>query len=198
MKNLTLTLAIAICSSLLFSSCSKLGSLTITKRHYRSGFYVDMSGSKKAPEHQSYATAKIKKPAVIASVPEVRQEPMIIKELNFKNPVAQNRKAEIVKKASTTVTEYVYASTMDEKDFIVEMQQAEFENYISSLPDIDIQTSDNAETVPYWLMIVFCIILPPLAVGLKFGIVDKFWISILLTLLFWIPGVIYALILIVE
>ncbi|MEO5572391.1 MAG: YqaE/Pmp3 family membrane protein [Bacteroidia bacterium] len=40
---------------------------------------------------------------------------------------------------------------------------------------------------------VLCILLPPLAVGLKYGIVDKFWISLLLTLLFWIPGVIYAL-----
>ncbi len=40
--------------------------------------------------------------------------------------------------------------------------------------------------------------LPPLAVALKFGIGTEFWISILLTLLFWIPGVIYALILIID
>ncbi|HQW23460.1 MAG TPA: YqaE/Pmp3 family membrane protein [Bacteroidia bacterium] len=47
-------------------------------------------------------------------------------------------------------------------------------------------------------MILFAILLPPLAVGLKFGIGTEFWISVLLTLLFWIPGVIYALILILD
>lgn len=44
------------------------------------------------------------------------------------------------------------------------------------------------------LLIILAIILPPLAVYLHQGEVNsKFWISLLLTLLFWIPGVIYAL-----
>ena len=52
----------------------------------------------------------------------------------------------------------------------------------------------KAETA-MWLLIVLCILLPPLAVYLHQGEVNsKFWISILLTILFWIPGVIYALI----
>jgi len=46
-----------------------------------------------------------------------------------------------------------------------------------------------------WLLIILCILLPPLAVYLHQGEINsKFWISIVLTLLFWIPGVIYALI----
>jgi len=53
---------------------------------------------------------------------------------------------------------------------------------------------DKAETA-FWLLIVLCILLPPLAVYLHEGEINsKFWISILLTLLFWLPGVIYALI----
>lgn len=52
----------------------------------------------------------------------------------------------------------------------------------------------SAETA-MWLLIVLCILLPPLAVYLHQGeINNKFWISVVLTLLFWIPGVIYALI----
>jgi uncharacterized membrane protein YqaE (UPF0057 family) len=44
------------------------------------------------------------------------------------------------------------------------------------------------------LLVVLAIILPPLAVYLHQGAINtKFWISLLLTLLFWIPGVIYAL-----
>lgn len=44
------------------------------------------------------------------------------------------------------------------------------------------------------LLVILAILLPPLAVYLHQGeINNKFWISLLLTLLFWIPGVIYAL-----
>lgn len=47
------------------------------------------------------------------------------------------------------------------------------------------------------LLVILAILLPPLAVYLHEGEINtRFWISILLTLLFWIPGVIYALIVI--
>jgi uncharacterized membrane protein YqaE (UPF0057 family) len=47
------------------------------------------------------------------------------------------------------------------------------------------------------LLVILAILLPPLAVYLHQGEINgKFWLSLLLTLLFWIPGVIYALILI--
>ena len=47
------------------------------------------------------------------------------------------------------------------------------------------------------LLVILAILLPPLAVYLHQGeINNKFWISLLLTLIFWLPGVIYALIVI--
>lgn len=47
------------------------------------------------------------------------------------------------------------------------------------------------------LLVILAILLPPLAVYLHQGeINNKFWISLLLSLLFWVPGVIYALIII--
>ncbi|HEX4875103.1 MAG TPA: YqaE/Pmp3 family membrane protein [Chitinophagaceae bacterium] len=47
------------------------------------------------------------------------------------------------------------------------------------------------------LLVILAILLPPLAVYLHQGeINNKFWISLLLTILFWVPGVIYALIVI--
>jgi uncharacterized membrane protein YqaE (UPF0057 family) len=47
------------------------------------------------------------------------------------------------------------------------------------------------------LLVILAILLPPLAVYLHQGEVNtKFWISLILTLLFWLPGVIYALIVI--
>lgn len=45
------------------------------------------------------------------------------------------------------------------------------------------------------LLAILAVLLPPLAVGLHEGELNgKFWLSVLLTLLFWLPGVIYALI----
>jgi uncharacterized membrane protein YqaE (UPF0057 family) len=47
------------------------------------------------------------------------------------------------------------------------------------------------------LLVILAILLPPLAVYLHEGeINNRFWISLLLTILFWLPGVIYALIII--
>ena len=44
------------------------------------------------------------------------------------------------------------------------------------------------------LYVILAILLPPLAVYLHQGEINtKFWISLILSLLFWIPGVIYAL-----
>ncbi|NCI46354.1 YqaE/Pmp3 family membrane protein [Sediminibacterium sp. WSJ-3] len=49
------------------------------------------------------------------------------------------------------------------------------------------------------LLVILAILLPPLAVALhEGGINGKFWLSLLLTLLFWIPGVIYALIVVLS
>ncbi len=55
----------------------------------------------------------------------------------------------------------------------------------------------NEPSTSTLLLVILAILLPPLAVYLHQGEINKkFWISLLLTLLFWIPGVIYALILI--
>ncbi|KAL5717166.1 Hydrophobic protein rci2a [Ranunculus cassubicifolius] len=43
------------------------------------------------------------------------------------------------------------------------------------------------------LEIILAIILPPLGVFLRFGCGSEFWICLLLTLLGYIPGIIYAL-----
>jgi uncharacterized membrane protein YqaE (UPF0057 family) len=49
------------------------------------------------------------------------------------------------------------------------------------------------------LMVIIAILLPPLAVYLHEGeINNKFWIDLLLTLIFWLPGVIYALVVILD
>ncbi|XP_023875325.1 hydrophobic protein RCI2B [Quercus suber] len=46
--------------------------------------------------------------------------------------------------------------------------------------------------------IILAIILPPLGVFLKFGCRVEFWICLLLTILGYIPGILYALYIITK
>jgi uncharacterized membrane protein YqaE (UPF0057 family) len=46
------------------------------------------------------------------------------------------------------------------------------------------------------LLVILAILIPPLAMALYDGISNRFWISLLLTLLFFVPGMIYTLVVI--
>lgn len=48
------------------------------------------------------------------------------------------------------------------------------------------------------IKILFAILLPPLGVFLQVGITGHFWLSIVLTLLGYIPGIIHALYVILK
>ena len=56
--------------------------------------------------------------------------------------------------------------------------------------------SGNAEEVDRALLIILAIFIPPLAMLLYDGVTARFWISLLLTLLFFLPGMIYTLVVI--
>ena len=43
------------------------------------------------------------------------------------------------------------------------------------------------------LLVIIAILIPPLAVGLKEGIGMSLIINIILTLIFWVPGLLHAL-----
>lgn len=43
------------------------------------------------------------------------------------------------------------------------------------------------------LLIIIAILLPPLAVGLKSGIGGAFILNLILTLIFWLPGILHAI-----
>ena len=60
------------------------------------------------------------------------------------------------------------------------------------------RSGDNVSTNQV-LLIVLAILLPPLAVYLHEGVINnKFWLDLILTLLFFVPGIIYALIVVLA
>jgi len=48
------------------------------------------------------------------------------------------------------------------------------------------------------LLAIVAVLLPPLAVALKVGLGAHFWINLVLTLLFWAPGMVHALLIVFE
>lgn len=48
------------------------------------------------------------------------------------------------------------------------------------------------------LEILLAILLPPLGVGVKYGINGTFWLNLLLTILGYVPGIIHALVVILR
>ena len=48
------------------------------------------------------------------------------------------------------------------------------------------------------IKIILAILLPPIAVFLDSGISKKFWINLILTLLFFFPGMIHALLVVFK
>ena len=53
--------------------------------------------------------------------------------------------------------------------------------------------STSSSGVSGILLLIATIILPPLGVALHQGLTSKFWISLVLTLLFFLPGLVYSL-----
>jgi uncharacterized membrane protein YqaE (UPF0057 family) len=52
--------------------------------------------------------------------------------------------------------------------------------------------------IPKIVLIILAFFIPPLAVGLKEGITAQFWINLILTLIFWLPGFIHALVVVLR
>ncbi|MGE9267963.1 MAG: YqaE/Pmp3 family membrane protein [Verrucomicrobiales bacterium] len=48
------------------------------------------------------------------------------------------------------------------------------------------------------LLVIIAVLLPPLAVGLKAGFGGSFLLNLVLTLIFWLPGLIHALLVVLK
>ena len=103
-----------------------------------------------------------------------------------------------------TKTSFQYHNDKIETNFLIEGSvEAWFED---KKGHIDIQTlsAGSIWTIPAGIkhriatledivLMILCVLLPPLAVFFSYDISNEFWIDLLLTLLFFLPGIIYAL-----
>lgn len=134
---------------------------------------------------EAEATEKAQAPVLQASV-----EPKTISMPAKLAPVAPAK----VETGATTnsITEAEAAELVKER--IANMTKAEKKELKKDLKEALMQRGSRTSIVE----IILAVLLPPLAVFLHDGIGTSFWISIILTLLFWIPGVIYALLVVTD
>ncbi|WP_241738893.1 YqaE/Pmp3 family membrane protein [Pontibacter beigongshangensis] len=107
--------------------------------------------------------------------------------------VAPISRASVAAEATETSLTEAEAMAMA-KERIASMTKAEKKALKKEFRDTMRQDSDVSTVVK----VIIAIFLPPLAVFLHDGIGSSFWINILLTLLFFVPGVIHALLVVTD
>lgn len=184
----------------LLSACSPDLHLDITKRRYRKGFHVDAGSLKRPGTSVSRSDARAEKmPIHVKDLTINRTEPTLTERHSTSslvapvNAVASSQKlVRISKKAEKAeALSAVSMKQLDKRDSRLSTKTKELRQVVKGF-------FNSKEDVPFWLLIVLCILLPPLAVFLKYGIGTEFWISLVLTFIFWLPGVIYALIVVTR
>ena len=184
-----------IAGAMMISSSVNAQGITIEKRHYKGGYYIDF-GKKKTESKANVASENKQNVAVIsvnsnASIPAVNAEPTEQMQLVTVTNVPVKRE-----KSKHAVVHNVVAAKAN-------VASAKTESKIEAIASEDSVTavtktenSSNSAGMPLLLLVIITILIPFLGVGLAKGVHTQFWIDLILTLLFYFPGLIYGLIVI--
>ena len=115
--------------------------------------------------------------------------------INFSNPSSDGNQGTVTEDSSVVaekaISEFKSLSKHDRKERMAEVKK-ELKQYKK-----DKRSGKGDASTNTLLLVILAILLPPLAVYLHEGEINsKFWIDLILTLIFFIPGIIYALIVI--
>lgn len=203
MKKLFNLSAIIIIASMLFTSCSKQTSLTLTKRLYRKGYYVNFgiaeNNKQNTIDTKAAPIAKLNpienSPILLANNTSVENlqklaekqnsEPVIVSE---NKPVKQTHISKLINKAKTF-----------NNNLINSANNVQLVKHNTASKNAQKGNSDKLHGGPEDILILlFCIFIPPIGVFLLRGLDTEFWLDLLLTILFFFPGMIYAIIVFLE
>lgn len=169
---------------LLLASCSS--SIEIAKRKHRGGYYVSLSQQNKHQQNNEVLkdSEKAKK-----------QEKISFSEKNKSLSItADELKAEkLTTKLKAVDNDQVNTAELKIDASKIKKHKKQLKNKLKELKKAQ-KSGANDDDIYLLLLVILAIFLPPIAVGLasNWDLV-KLIISILLTFLFWLPGIIYAL-----
>jgi uncharacterized membrane protein YqaE (UPF0057 family) len=196
LSNLTSILAISLIGAFALSSCSSERGLTVEKRKYRGGYHVQWHGKSK---HKTTDEVTVENKAQTPTLMEALEPAQL--EANINNRISVNvcEQPEFIMTQDASEDNEMNEAVLSAAPVMSKKEFKKFKKDVRATLKEELNSSSTsmvADDLPDWLIAVFCIILPPLAVGLRLGIGTDFWINILLTLLFWLPGVIHAFVVI--
>lgn len=194
MKQLALGLAIIFAGSIFFTSCSSDNTVMsqFSKRKYMKKFRKSKVTQKESINDYRYAEAVAETENKTATLDNIILEEIVAND---------NSEMVIIETKNEVSTEY-----SDLTDVVINLDNSSWNAYdrkvdmhevmgghIAKENKNSILNKNNAQ-VDDVVLIILGIILPPLAVYLyEDSITNNFWLDLILTLCFWLPGVIYAL-----
>jgi uncharacterized membrane protein YqaE (UPF0057 family) len=194
-------------AGLVLTSCATSNDVVsnkkIQKRKYNKGFFVDKNKT-------SFAKADKVSKAVISVEDQVfesdnvsENEIILLNSEMESNEVVQVEKVEniaVLQKEETS--EFSNKSTIDSTEESVDIKNVEGKTsetkkkFRSKRQNVNNQSSSDDMMI---LLVILCFLLPFVAVGIKTSWdIKKVLICLILSILFWLPGVIYALLVVLD
>lgn len=175
------------------SSCKNT---ELTKRHYTKGYYVHKARSVEAPKATDGLTSEANAEKVAGT------DVMSTKAVAFAPQSAPELKGQIVENSNAEFSGFYEQKTSNNAKQLFSLNKSLKSDNKSSVVSSQYKTQGKTTTTSSnnasdrdILLIILCIFLPPLAVYLHENDINTpFWIDLILTLLFWLPGIIYAFI----
>ena len=196
--NKLLFIGFPLFTAFLLTSCGR--SVYIAKRQFNDGYYVHVSKKVNAPTDKSFDSKNnLQSTLVNADENKVKLvSAEVIKDSpTVENPSSDNSLFTSISeapaishsKALISTTPAKVKQTYSGQQFKEEKKSNRIRNHIAKG-----FTQQRGGDVPTVVLVLLCIFLPFIAVGIVDNWGTRFLISLLLTLLFWLPGVIYAFI----
>lgn len=149
----------------------------IVKRHYTGGFYVETGAGKTSHEsnHSSGPT----------TTTELNTNVVIDDKQPASQTVIQNHEQERLSPAEALVQQPEPSSTTEDKRNASDVNEERItsEANATSKKVKSVSTPTPAGDVPLWVYVLLAIFIPPLAVFLKAGVSNIFWIDLILFIL---------------
>lgn len=161
---------------IVFSSCNYMGNLQIEKRHYRNGYYVHHSG--KAGENKTVAA--VSEMAVAENESAVARKPEAVKE--EMRPAAEMHSAILPAKETPAATQKKIETAPAKKEKLTDKISRVGAQLKQGSEPKQTPAADDVSTNEI-IMIILAIFISPLAVYLKEGVTNRFWIDLICWLL---------------
>jgi uncharacterized membrane protein YqaE (UPF0057 family) len=197
MKKIVSSSIMFLAGAMMVTSAASAQGLTIQKRHYNKGFYIDF-GKKKTDAKQTLIVGKdinTIEASANATIPiaSANNEEM---QMVTVNNVTVKPERSLSKHVAAVASKAVKQNVTTETNESTHNEVVRTDDSVTSAASVE--SSSNHAGVSLLLLVIITILIPPLGVALAKGIGIQFWIDLILTLLFYFPGLIYGLIVILS